>query len=55
VRGHRLYVRRKLKENNGNEENSGLIHKKAFEDKLVTFCQFSFGSLIILSLSLSHS
>ena len=28
-----------------NEENRGLIHKKAFEDQLVTFCQISFGAL----------
>jgi len=35
-----------------NEENRGLIHKKAYEDQLVTFCQFNFGSLSLLSLSL---
>jgi hypothetical protein len=39
-----------------NEENRGLIHKKASEDQLVTlvsFCQFSFGALsLFLSLSL---
>jgi hypothetical protein len=36
-----------------NEENRGLIHKKASEDQLVTFCQFSFGALSLFSLSLS--
>jgi len=38
-----------------NEENRGLIHKKAFEDQLVTFCQFSFGALSLFSLSLTFS
>ena len=38
-----------------NEENIGLIDKKAYEDKFVTFFQFSFGALSLLSLSLSHS
>ena len=33
-----------------NEENRGLIHKKDYEDQLVTFCQFSVGTL-----SLSYS
>ena len=28
-----------------NEENRGLIDKKAYEDQLVTFCQFSVGAL----------
>ena len=37
-----------------NEENRGLIHKKASEDQLVTFCQFSVGDLSHYSLSLSH-
>ena len=37
-----------------NEENRGLIHKKAFEDQLVTFCQFSVGTLSHYSLSLSY-
>lgn len=36
-----------------NEENRGFIHKKAFEDPLVTFCQFSVGTLSLFSLSLS--
>lgn len=36
-----------------NEENIGFINKKAYEDQLVTFCQFTFwSSLVILSLSL---
>ena len=35
-----------------NEENRGLVHKKAFEDQLVTFFQFSFGALALYSLSL---
>ena len=34
-----------------NEENKGLIHKKAYEDQLVTFSQFSFGALSLFSLS----
>lgn len=34
------------------EETRGLINKKAFEDQLVTFCQFSFGALPLFSLSL---
>ena len=34
-----------------NEENRGLINKKASEDQLVTFCQFSFGALSLFSLS----
>jgi len=38
-----------------NEENRGFIHKKAFEDQLVTFCQLSFGALSLFSLSLYHS
>ena len=37
-----------------NEENRGLIHKRASKDQLVTFCQFSFwSSLITLSFSLT--
>ena len=36
-----------------NEENIGLIHKNAYEDQLVTFCQFSFGALSLFSLSYS--
>ena len=35
------------------EENRGLIDKKAYEDQFVTFCQFSFGTLSLFSLSLS--
>ena len=35
-----------------NEENRGLIDKKAFEDQLVTFCQFCGGALLY---SLSHT
>jgi len=40
-----------------NEENRGLIHKKPYENKLVTFCQFSFGafSLFSLALTLGHT
>ena len=38
-----------------NEENRGLIHKKAYEDQLVTFCQLIFGALSLFSLSLSYS
>ena len=34
-----------------NEENRGLIHKKASQDQLVTFCQFSFRVLSLFSLS----
>ena len=34
-----------------NEENRGLIHKMAFEDQLVTFCQMSFGAFSLFSLS----
>jgi len=37
VKGHMLHARRKLKENNGNEENRGLINKKAFKDQLERF------------------
>jgi len=36
-----------------NEENRGLIHKKASEDQLVTCFQFSVGALYDYSLSLS--
>ena len=36
-----------------NEENGGLIHKKASEDQLVTFCQFNFGALSLFSISLT--
>ena len=52
VKGHRFNVRRKIMEN---EENRGLIHKKAFEDQLLTYFQFSFRSLSLFSLSLSLS
>jgi len=34
-----------------NEENRGIIHKKPFEDHLVTFCQFIFRDLSLFSLS----
>lgn len=36
-----------------NEENRGLIHKKAFEDQLARFDQFNVGDFPLLSLSLS--
>ena len=62
MKGHRLHVRRKMKENNGrrrktmeNEENRGLINKKASEDQFMDHVQCNFGALIILSLSLSYS
>ena len=55
MKGHKLHVRRKMKEINGNEENRGLIDKKAYADQMVTFCQFIFGSLSLFFLSLSHS
>ena len=32
VKGHKFHVRRKMKENNGNEENRDLIDKMAYED-----------------------
>ena len=48
-----LHVRRKMKEIMENEENRGLIHKKASEDQLVTCFQFSVGALYDYSLSLS--
>ena len=38
-----------------NEENRGLINKRASEDQYIEFFQFSFGALYILSLSLSYS
>ena len=39
-----------------NEENRGIIHKKASEDQLVTFCRLIFGALSLypLSLTLGH-
>ena len=40
--------RRKIMEN---EENRGLIHKKASKDQLVTFFTLNFGALSLLSLS----
>ena len=52
MKGHMLHVRRKLKENNGNEENRGLINKKASKDQFMAFVQCIFGALS-LSLSLS--
>lgn len=45
VKGHKLHVRSKIKKN---EENRGLINKKAYED------QFSFGALILFSHRLSY-
>ena len=38
-----------------NEENRGLIHKKASEGQLVTFCQFNLVTLSHYSVSLSYS
>ena len=40
-----------------NEENGGLIDKKAYEDQFVTFFQLCFGaiSLFPLSLTLGHT
>ena len=32
MKGHKFFVKRKMKEINGNEENRGLIDKKASED-----------------------
>jgi len=43
VKGHRLHIRSKLKEN---EENRDLIYKKALEDQFVPF--------LILVLGLSY-
>ncbi len=48
VKGHRLHVRRKLKEN---EENEILIDRKASEDQLASLVS----SVLNLSLSLSHT
>ena len=36
-----------------NEENRGLIHKRAYRDQLVTFSQFIFGALSLFCLSLN--
>jgi len=36
-----------------NEENIGLIHKKAYEDHFLTFYQFNFGAISLFSLSYS--
>jgi len=36
-----------------NEENRGLIDKKAYEDQFVTFFHLIFGALSLFSLSLS--
>ena len=52
MKGQKLNVRRKITEN---EENRGLIHKKAYEDQLVTFCQLIFEALSLFSLPLSLS
>jgi len=38
-----------------NEENRGLIHKKASKDQLVTFCHVEALSLFSLSLRLLHT
>ena len=38
-----------------NEENRGLLYKKAFEDQLVPFVSAFFGSLSLFSLAVSHS
>ena len=38
-----------------NEENRGLINKKAYEDQWARLGQFSFGALSLFSLSLSYS
>ena len=35
-----------------NGENRGLIHKKASEVQLVTFCHFSVGALSLIIISL---
>ena len=43
---HRLHVRRKIKENNENEENRGLINKKSFEDQWVSLV-----SLVLVALT----
>ena len=58
MKGHRLHVRRKIMEN---EENRGLIYKKASKDQLVPFVssvlEFSNYSLSLslsLSLTLGH-
>jgi len=52
VKGHVLHVRKKLKEIMENEENGGLIDKKAFEDELESLV----GAVLELSLySLSLS
>ena len=50
MKDHWLHVRRKLKEN---EENRGLIDKKAFEDQFVTFFVSPFLELAHYSLSLT--
>ena len=52
MKGHRLHVRRKMKEKMENGESRGLIHKKYSEDQLVAFCQFSVGFLSLFFLSL---
>ena len=51
MKGHMLHARRKMNEIMQNEENLSLIHKKASEDQLVTFCQFNVGALSHYSLS----
>jgi len=49
VKGHRLYVRRKIMEN---EEIRGLMHKRACEDQFMAFIKFKFGALSLFSLFL---
>ena len=38
-----------------NEENRGLIDKKAYEDQFVVFCQFIFGALSLSLLDTKFS
>jgi len=56
VKGHRFHVRRKIMKN---EENRGIIHKKAYEDQLVSLVNEGLISLVLelshYSLSLSHT
>ena len=52
MKGHKLHVRRKLKEIMENEENIGLINKNDFEDQLVPVFS-SFLELFHYSISLS--
>ena len=43
MKGHKLHVRRKLKEIKENEEIIDIHSKNSSEQQLVAFCQFSFG------------